>query len=77
MKLLVTSQNASATTILARNTGTDLASGGDSGGPVYYGSAAWGLISGCAYNFLDCFDVLFIASNYVESGLGVAIMTSP
>lgn len=68
--------NAAATTIQASNPGTDLSSGGDSGGPVFYNSSAYGVITGSA-GFVVLDDVLFIASNYVESGLGVTILTAP
>ena len=54
----------------------DMCSGGDSGGPVFIGNTAYGTITGCAgSNNHD--DVMYIASNYIESGLGVTIRTSP
>ena len=64
----------------------DLVDNGDSGGPVYQtltsGSVnAWGLISGCIRAFFesDCSgknDMIYVATDYVESPLGATVMTS-
>ncbi len=47
----------------------DLAEPGDSGGPVFYGSIAYGTI---AYEWDK--DMLYMAVNYVEQGLGVTVL---
>lgn len=53
---------------------TDLASGGDSGGPVFFGTQAWGLISGAAgANNVD--DLIYMPINYIWR-LGLTVLTS-
>jgi len=68
--------SADPTFIELHHDGVDLASGGDSGGPYFYGGTAFGTLSGAAgANNID--DGIFMAANYIVSGLGVSIMTSP
>jgi hypothetical protein len=67
--------NATATFIQVSAFGTDLSSPGDSGGPWWINNAALGIMSGHVC-FVTCNDALYSASNYVESGLGVTILTS-
>lgn len=52
--------------------GFDLSEGGDSGGPWFINNAALGTMS-CQQGF----DAIYVAANYVESGLGATILTSP
>ena len=53
---------------------TDLATGGDSGGPVFFGTQAWGLISGAAgANNVD--DLIYMPINYIWL-LGLTVLTS-
>ena len=69
--------NLSATFHVLKNQGgVDLSSPGDSGGPVYVGNSAWGTISGEAFSFdyLCTCDLIYVAINYVESGLGVVVL---
>ncbi|MDQ6877349.1 MAG: S1 family peptidase [Candidatus Dormibacteraeota bacterium] len=63
--------------ILAKN-GVDLSNRGDSGGPVFLGNSAWGIISGEVLDFDNhCIcDLIYAATDYVEGGLGVLIVTS-
>jgi len=64
-----------ATFMQLHRDGVDLASGGDSGGPVYPGGTALGIVEGWAGDgIID--DLLYTAVNYVESGLGVTVLTS-
>lgn len=65
------------------NGGTDdLASPGDSGGPVYAGNSAWGIMHACLSFDPECDnpslndELLYIAENYVETGNGLTILTS-
>jgi hypothetical protein len=56
----------------------DLSSKGDSGGPWYLGETAYGTMS--CHSWVEPYgyiDAIFVASNYVESGLNVVIKTSP
>jgi streptogrisin C len=46
--------------------------GGDSGGPVFYGESAYGTIS-CG----DASTLIYSAVDFVESGVGVTVLTSP
>jgi streptogrisin C len=56
--------------------GPDMADGGDSGGPVYRDYTAYGIVSGeTGLPWCVC-DLIFTAIDYVESGLGVAVLTS-
>jgi hypothetical protein len=49
--------------------------GGDSGGPVYQNSSAWGIVEGRIYT--DTWsDLIYTQTNYVEGGIGVTILTS-
>jgi hypothetical protein len=68
--------NANATFMLVQpNGGPDMVNGGDSGGPVYLGHSAYGLVSG-EYGLPWCMcDLIFTAANYVEDGLGVWILS--
>lgn len=63
--------------------GVDMATPGDSGGPVFISGNAVGMIQACISPDPEC-DVpsetnpmVYIASNYIEQGLGVTIKTSP
>lgn len=67
--------NATATFIQVSAFGYDLASEGDSGGPWWINNTALGIHSGHVC-FVTCNDALYSASNYVEGGLGVTILTS-
>ena len=53
----------------------DLSSGGDSGGPWFLCNTAYGTHVGSPGD--DPNDAVYMAVNYVESGLGVSVMTSP
>jgi len=53
----------------------DLSSGGDSGGPWFNGNTAYGTHVGAPTD--DPNDAVYMAVNYLESGLGVSVMTSP
>lgn len=61
-------------------TSDDLSDHGDSGGPVFIGNLALGIIHGCITQGLDCSQPLFndklvyTAINYVEGGLGVSVL---
>jgi hypothetical protein len=46
--------------------------GGDSGGPVFSGESAYGTIS-CG----DASTLIYSAVDFVESGIGVTVLTSP
>jgi len=69
--------NAEATYIRVDNTAgyDDLSSGGDSGGPWFLSNTAYGTHHGAPT--ADPNDAVYMAVNYVESGLGVSVMTSP
>lgn len=79
--------NPTATCMRLHDDTDDLVDNGDSGGPVYKtttsGTAtAYGLISGCLKAFFesDCSgknDLIYVATDYVESPLGALVMTSP
>lgn len=74
--------NAIATSMRLHRDGVDLSSPGDSGGPVYTANGALGIIHACISTDPQCDDstlkddMVYVASNYVESGLGVLILTS-
>lgn len=68
--------NATATFIQVSAFGQDLSSPGDSGGPWWINNTALGVHSG-EICFITCNDALYVASNYVEGGLGVTILTAP
>jgi len=53
----------------------DLSSGGDSGGPWFLSNTAYGTHVGSPGD--DPNDAVYMAVNYVESGLDVSVMTSP
>jgi hypothetical protein len=60
------------------------ASPGDSGGPVFISGNAVGMIQACVHDPSNECDVpsdtnpmVYIASNYIESGLGLTIKTWP
>lgn len=57
------------------SSGQDLAAGGDSGGPVFVSSSAYGMIS--CEGGTGSRDLIYVAVDYIESGLGVTILTSP
>jgi hypothetical protein len=70
--------SANGTFMLVHRAGVDEASGGDSGGPVFLSYSAYGIVSGEAYTLdglCNC-DLIYVAPEYVESGLGVTILTS-
>jgi len=69
--------NAIATFIRVDNTAgyNDLSSAGDSGGPWFLTNTAYGTHSGSPG--ADSNDAIYMAVNYLESGLGVSVMTSP
>ncbi len=50
-----------------------MADGGDSGGPVFNGNSAYGIVSGTSYTSTYA-DLIFIAANYVQSGLSVQVL---
>ena len=52
----------------------DLSSGGDSGCPWFFWKAAYGTHFGAPT--AEPNDAVYMAVNYVESGLGVSVMTS-
>jgi hypothetical protein len=54
----------------------NLTSTGDSGGPWYSGNTAFGITSGETC-LIGCNDAIYVATNYIESGLGVTILTGP
>ena len=63
---------ASQTFMLAKKQGVDMASSGDSGGPIFSSNGAWGIVSGSfGSNNID--QVIYVAINYVESGLSVKV----
>jgi hypothetical protein len=62
------------TFIRVTSTETDLSEPGDSGGPWFLVSTAYGTMSG---QIEPGNDAIYMAVNYVESGLGVSVMTSP
>ncbi len=68
--------NPAATFIRVDNTAgwNDLSDAGDSGGPWFWGTTAYGTHSGSPRG--DSNDAWYTAVNYVESGLGVTVMTS-
>lgn len=64
--------NAAPTFITAKKQGVDMASGGDSGGPIFSSNAALGIVSGSfGSNNID--QVVYVAINYVEAGLSVRV----
>jgi len=67
--------NATATYIQVSAFGMDLSSEGDSGGPWWINNTALGIMSGCVQS-ITCNDAIYVATNYVEGGLGVTILTS-
>ena len=76
--------NAALTSMLLEaDSGDDLATGGDSGGPVFTFGGALGLIHGCVGTIVSCGspgvinDMIYVAINYVESGLSATLLTSP
>lgn len=64
--------NAQPTFIMLRNSRVAIARPGDSGGPVFLGHVAYGIISG----YVDD-DLMYMAIDYVERGLGIQILTTP
>lgn len=76
--------NAALTSMLLdADSGDDLATAGDSGGPVFTGSTALGMMHGCVGTIVSCSspgvinDMIYVAINYVESGLSATLLTSP
>ena len=51
--------------------GFDLSEGGDSGGPWFSSTTALGTMS-CQQGF----DAIYVATNYIEGGLGATIATN-
>ena len=68
--------NATETFIQLHNAGQNIIDQGDSGGPVYSAAGAWGLVSGETWTPFCMCDLIFVATNYVESSMGVAVLTS-
>lgn len=64
--------SASATFIRVTSSTTDQSQPGDSGGPWYYGSTAYGIMSG---HFTTNLDAIYMAIDYV-AGVGVSVLTS-
>jgi hypothetical protein len=63
--------------VYVKNTGGDLAEGGDSGGPVFKNNRAWGLIE-CEYDGIfgdDNGDMSFVPQNRL-SNIGVSVNTT-
>jgi hypothetical protein len=60
-----------------------LADPGDTGGPNYVGQAAWGINHACISTAPLCNDaslkddLVYVAEDFIEGGLGVSIMTAP
>ena len=54
--------------------GADLVNQGDSGGPVYLSNSAYGLVE-AEWQLCAC-HLIYTAVNYVESGLGVRVLTN-
>lgn len=66
--------NQSGRYISLKRCDTDLSTGGDSGGPVFYNLSAFGIVSGWQFGGLLCNDELVFASvSYVQSGLNVTV----
>lgn len=59
---------------VVNNLCSNMIDGGDSGGPVWIGSDAWGTSSGYDSGG-GCERLIYMASNYVEGGLNVSIRT--
>lgn len=55
--------------------GSDLSTGGDSGGPVFWNNAAYGIIEGW-YGTEAASDLIYTAINFVEAGIGIVVLTS-
>lgn len=64
--------NGTATYIYVAGGTTNLSEGGDSGGPWFSGTNAYGLHHGGAGN-----DSIYMAVNYLESGLSLTVLTGP
>lgn len=62
---------------LQSQTGVDLVDPGDSGGPTFRSNSAYGQISCMADSGSGYKDAIYIAVDYVESGLGVTVLTAP
>jgi hypothetical protein len=67
-------EDPSPTFIRVSSTTTDLVEPGDSGGPWFLLNTAYGTTSG---HIEPGNDAIYMAVNYIESGLGVSVMTSP
>lgn len=68
--------NAQPTFVVAEQLGVDMCSPEDSGGPVFFLNAAWGTISGFTGSGSQAGkQVVYVAIDYVEAGLGVSILT--
>ena len=61
--------------IYVQNNGLDLVSSGDSGGPWFKDNSAHGIAS-CEAG-ASSRDAIYVAVDYVESGLGVTVLTAP
>lgn len=72
-----------ATSMRLAASGIDLASPGDSGGPVFTGGTALGIMHSCLSDDDLCDnpalddELAYIAIDFVESGLGVTVLTVP
>ena len=53
-----------------------LAREGDSGGPVYYGNVAYGIVQSKILNSLGGYDFIYTPTDFVQSGIDVTILTS-
>lgn len=68
--------NGAATWVRVKSdTGADMMEPGDSGGPVFKGNSAYG-VANCEYG-TDENQALYVAVDYVESGLSVTVLTTP
>ncbi|MFZ3383497.1 MAG: S1 family peptidase [Candidatus Methanoperedens sp.] len=74
-----TLQNNVSTFILVDNTAgwSTLAGPGDSGGPWFANNDAYGTLKGGFTSGPNAGDAVYMAVDYLESGLGVSVMTSP
>jgi Trypsin len=66
--------NAQPTFMQVHFDGRDLASSGDSGGPVFLGQSAYGIVSGARGVDGQPSDLIYVAINYPESQLGVTVL---
>ncbi|HJP89055.1 MAG TPA: hypothetical protein VJ850_08480 [Candidatus Limnocylindrales bacterium] len=75
--------SAVATTMYLGAINSDVASPGDSGGPVFTSGSALGMMEACVSFDPECNDpnlhddLLYVAIDFVESGLGATVLTTP